>query len=805
MDQQDHSCQTPDFQVLPGSEAFRRTCLSCGWFEGFQASQQKKQVDPWEGWLTAEIQPLSWPHCVRYSESIEATPIQTDRAFSYRPNVQTSFQNEAQRETNPYVYSDLPKGSCIRLLELLPGNRLEILSGRIFEVWWEQEKCPSYSALSYTWADGNGDTSPSNLILLGKERKVLRITRNCDRALRSLRHKTKPKLLWVDSICINQTSASERSHQVGLMKKIYSKATTVHSYVGEAVCGDDSTGTEAMALLNDLQVNGISDILSPCNTSNIYLLNKFFGRPYFARLWIVQELLLAQSVTMHCGEVSLEVTNEVISQMYEQGVKVPSWVRFAGSARSNTGQATLNLRDLLAATSICRVTDLRDKIFGLLGLISNVQASELNPDYELMVREVYIGIAAYLMQQSHCCDLIQHANPYWVKKWFERDPQYCKNDYGIPSWVPLWDTDVPLQTPQGISKHIEKVELDSKRILRAETDFGSCTIRRIDGWSHGKNSECDRAVKYCKMVDSKSGFLRTRIETVLRLDSSIKPLPDVSQELYELEDGEYFTGFWNLKYGLKLAIGSFAWALKCTVPRDDVHLIRVEGCTALFLAHQTSDERKYRLIGSCVAAIVCQTPQSSPAEILKSDDLHHCLPFKPLTVEMINFIAKWRNQFIELARSNLEDREHILSIEDQSCHYVSEDQPEASHPTWRSWIPFSTLETRKVLEDDLELQKQLQNLVDFWHKAHILHTAVRDWTRIAFQLSNRGMRLDREFPGDLNRALADLLASLHALGVAFETITGNRPILLSLDVLQRLLDRLANPEVKRPTEVSISL
>ncbi|KAH7180077.1 heterokaryon incompatibility protein-domain-containing protein [Fusarium flagelliforme] len=760
MGQKEQSCTRHDFFVQSTSDMFRRPCLSCGFVEELQLSAAKQKVDRWRGWLGAEIQPLSWPHCVQYSEAIEATPVQTSRVLSYRPHVQTSFQNEAQRES-----------SCIRLLELSPGDRLDIHSGRPFEVWWEQETCPPYSALSYTWADENGDTSPSNLIFLGKEQRVLRITRNCDRALRSLRHKTKSRLLWVDSICINQSSASERSHQVGLMKKIYSKATTVHSYVGEGVCGDDSTGNEAMALLNDIQVNSISGMLSPGNTSNISLLNKFFARSYFARLWIVQELLLAQSITIHCGEVSLKVTNEAISQLYEQGVKVPSWVRFAGKARSNTEQAPLDLRDLLAATSICHVTDLRDKVFGLLGLISNVQASELSPDYELMVREVYIGVAAYLMQQSYY-------------------------DYGIPSWVPFWDTDVPLQTPQGISKHIEQIELDSKRLFRAETPFGSCTIRMIDGWSHGKNSECDRAVKCCKMVDWKSGFLKTRIEAVMRLDSTIKPLPSVFRELYELEDGEYFTGFWNLKDGLKLAIRSLAWALKCTVPKDDVHLIRVERCTALFLAHQTYDERKYRLICSCVVSIVFQTPQSSPAEILKSDDLHHYLQFKPLTVEMIHFIANWRNQVLELARSNLEDREQTLPIEDQSCRYITGDQPETSHPSWRSWIPFLTLETRKSLKDDLELQKQFQNLVDFWHKAHILHAAIRDMTKIAFQLSNRGIRLDDNFPDGFNGVLADLLGSLRALGVAFETITGNKPILLSMHALQLLLDLLANPNVK---------
>ncbi|KAF5622090.1 ankyrin repeat-containing protein [Fusarium tjaetaba] len=775
--------------------AFMRTCLTCGLVEDFQPSQQKQHVDPWEGWLIAEIQPLSWPPCVQYSESIEATPISTARVFSHRPNVQTSFQNEAQRERDPYVYSDLPKGSCIRLLELSPGNRPEILSGRLFEVWWEQETCPPYSALSYTWADESGDTSNSNLIFLDKEQKVLRITGNCDRALRSLRHKTNSKLLWVDSICINQLSPSERSHQVGLMKTIYSKATTVHSYVGEAVWGADSTGIEALTLLNNLQVNGISGWLSPGKTSNVSILNKFFARSYFARLWIVQELLLAQSITIHCGEVSLEVTNESISQLYEQGVKVPSWVRFAGKTRSHTEQAPLDLRGLLAATSVCRVTDMRDKIFGLLGLVSDVQASELSPDYELMVRDVYIGVAAYLMQKSHCCDLIQHANPYWVEKWVGKDHKDCKNDYGIPSWVPLWDTDIPLQTSQDILIHIE--ELHRESLLGEKVNFDHCTIHSIEGWPHDKNSECERGVKCCKTVDSKSGFLTTRMETVLRLDSLFEIFTSVPWEFYEIEDGEYFTSFWDLEDGLQLAIRSLGLAWKCAISHKDVHLIRIEGCSTLFLAHQTSGSRNYRLITSCVAAIVCQTRESSPTEMLNPNDLHHYLQLKPLTVEMIHFISKWRNQVLELARSNPEDREDISPIEDQSCHYVSGDKPVTSHPSWRSWIPFVTLETREILEDNLELQKQLPNLVDFWHEAHVLHTSVRGWNKSAFQVSYQCIVLN-ESSRDKKRILKDLLEKSHALMVAFETITGNTPILQTLDPLRLLLDLLADPEVKWP-------
>ncbi|RKK83782.1 hypothetical protein BFJ69_g2519 [Fusarium oxysporum] len=638
MDQKEQSCRKHDFFVQSTNEMFLRTCLSCGFVEEFQLSQTKQRVDRWQGWLSAKTRRLSWPPGVNYSE---ADPETLTYVYSYRPNMQTSLENQPQIDRNPYVYCDLPKTSCIRLLELLQGYRLDTLSGRLFEVHLEQEICPSYSALSYTWADDKGDTSLSRLIFLDQKQKVLHITRNCDRALRSLRQRHKSILLWVDSICINQSSPSERSHQVGLMKTIYSKATTVHAYVGERECGGDLTGSEAMTLLEDIQGNGASGKLSPDETRNIAILNNFFSRSYFARLWIVQELLLAQSITFHCGETSLTVNNQSISLLYEKGVNIPSWVRYAGKMQSNTERNPMNLRDLLIATSVCQVTDLRDKVFGLLGLVSAVEASDLSPDYELMVREVYIGVAAYLKDNYQCCNLIQYINNHVLDQ---------KGSYGIPSWVPMWDRYTPPQGFEDIYRHIQQIELD-----------------------------------------------------------------------------------------------------------------------------------------------FCQTKESSPVEALKFNDLQRFSQFTPLTLNMVQFIAKWRNKVFTMARSDPGDREHALSIEAQSCHCSSLDEPEIYHPTWRGWEPFLASETWHESEYDAKLQRQLPSLAEFWDKAHVLHTCVRDWTISALNVVRYrftvllNSRLD-----DVKGALSGCLAKSKELTQTLEKTIGSSFTIESFGLLEQLDDALTN-------------
>lgn len=89
-----------------------------------------------------------------------------------------------------------------------------------------------FDCLSYVW----GARDPPSLITLieqdeaGEKKKKaaeLSITPNCAAALRGLRRRFKSRRIWVDAICIDQTSVSERSSQVSFMAEIYNKAECV--------------------------------------------------------------------------------------------------------------------------------------------------------------------------------------------------------------------------------------------------------------------------------------------------------------------------------------------------------------------------------------------------------------------------------------------------------------------------------------------------------------------------------------------------------------------------------------------------
>ncbi|TKW58937.1 Heterokaryon incompatibility protein 6, OR allele [Colletotrichum tanaceti] len=124
-----------------------------------------------------------------------------------------------------FQYVGLLKESEVRLLRLHPGEWLEDLEATLYVT----DRSREYVALSYAW----GSTRTSNQIIVNG--KVHSITFNLDRALRAVRRRTEPVTLWVDSICINQHDAAEKSKQVGLMHDIFGWATEVIAYIGDGL------------------------------------------------------------------------------------------------------------------------------------------------------------------------------------------------------------------------------------------------------------------------------------------------------------------------------------------------------------------------------------------------------------------------------------------------------------------------------------------------------------------------------------------------------------------------------------------
>jgi hypothetical protein len=87
------------------------------------------------------------------------------------------------------------------------------------------------------------------------------------------------------------------------MSKIYSQAAGVVIYLGEAT--ENSDLAVDFIVECDSPTSGTSSLSYPKSESLIQALNRFFRRPWFTRVWVIQEVTLPGGGTAYCGKKTL--------------------------------------------------------------------------------------------------------------------------------------------------------------------------------------------------------------------------------------------------------------------------------------------------------------------------------------------------------------------------------------------------------------------------------------------------------------------------------------------------------------------
>lgn len=129
-----------------------------------------------------------------------------------------------------YVYTPLSKPESLRVATLLPGLTTDPLRATVQEHDLDDESL-RYEAVSYCWGEVNRDFH-----VLCDDRAIM-VTENLIAALLRFRHRTDPRTLWMDSICIDQNDIDEKNHQVKAMGNVYLAASRVLIWLRE----EDST------------------------------------------------------------------------------------------------------------------------------------------------------------------------------------------------------------------------------------------------------------------------------------------------------------------------------------------------------------------------------------------------------------------------------------------------------------------------------------------------------------------------------------------------------------------------------------
>jgi hypothetical protein len=268
----------------------------------------------------------------------------------------------------------------IRLARLLRGKSNDIQC-EIFQAWLNQpEDIIPYEALSYTW----GSTEMTDYVNINGS--YLAVTQNLYLALQYLRFKNEDRILWIDSICIDQKNNTEKGHQVRQMGDIYHRAERVVIWLGLGTY-ETNVIMDSMKLLEEKCINHSRNISEQARRE-IWLniqpmlmsmhsdlevrqcsgLESLFGRSWFRRVWIVQEVANARAAIVVCGAKS------VWSQKRD-------------------------LQTLLVKFGKSDASDPRDNIYALLGLSSDACDSELlRAEYSKPVPVVIINTTLFLLQ-----------------------------------------------------------------------------------------------------------------------------------------------------------------------------------------------------------------------------------------------------------------------------------------------------------------------------------------------------------------------------------------------------------------------
>ncbi|KAF2019158.1 HET-domain-containing protein [Aaosphaeria arxii CBS 175.79] len=308
-----------------------------------------------------------------------------------------------------------------------------------------------FQTLSYTW--GQETSSSETIFINGKES---RIPHGLAIALRALACQPETQLgmhYWVDSLCINQNDTLEKNQQVKRMGDIYRKARAVIVWLGPQESGDE----RAIAKMRQLcQVtpktsqHPPSQYVYPDAWDELYA---FMRKTYWSRTWIIQELAMNHNATLFlCGTIKLTrrmvlmaaVYCQQISRRFKDDLPVvadddsPELQVWALSSRMHrlvsvsTGSPRRRTLDkLLNLIRRADATDMRDKVYGILGLLDDTVAARIVPDYELSVRQVYVNFAMTLIDTSKRLETIIFGGlsqddtwPTWVPDWrvqFNRD------------------------------------------------------------------------------------------------------------------------------------------------------------------------------------------------------------------------------------------------------------------------------------------------------------------------------------------------------------------------------------------------
>lgn len=324
-----------------------------------------------------------------------------------------------------------------------------------------------FTALSYVWGSPE---NPKTIFVRNSDGEfgTLSVTRNLEEALRHLRWTDKPRVMWIDAICINQGDMDERSKQVIFMAQLYNLARDVVVWLGperndgefalkmlkswgDRIAVDwTKTSLKILDSHEDGQAEGgDADMELPLTAKSTQLnyrqgwaLYHLMNREWFERLWVRQEVLADVPKSFRCGNAEFDSPALMRAIFMLQTKNI--WINMAADFTLRFLQRRKLLYDLVVATADTRpLENLRfdlsglswgvpvDSIYASQNLLTALERNlDILPDYTLPAATVFQDVATKLVTYTeqltllHTCELGSKVIPE------------------LPSWVPDWSSQI---------------------------------------------------------------------------------------------------------------------------------------------------------------------------------------------------------------------------------------------------------------------------------------------------------------------------------------------------------------------------
>ncbi|KAK0109250.1 hypothetical protein ONS96_003072 [Cadophora gregata f. sp. sojae] len=401
---------------------------------------------------------------------------------------------ELFRFSNPnppmFKYSKLQKPDHIRLLLLHPRFGFRPVSGSMVD--GPYMRLLFYEAISYTW----GNPERTEEIMVDGCRMM--VTKSVYEVLATLSSQFLPQLLWIDAICIDQENEEEKEQQVPIMDTIYSNALFTTVFLGQSplpestiaarkdgilpyqfdgiVPPDDqtrnhfetarltiSTFNEFNILKYPLRSSGktmyelYEAFLSPSTKSRQWqALITFLQHPWFARVWVVQEVALSPHVQVRYGDETIDwrIMASAVTMIHNLR-HFRLWLEWSHNVQIRHAEHSslynimridklrenlwpsekygfakeVTITHVLAESTYFKATNPRDQVYGLMSLCG--KKSALTVDYQASVESVYMAAAKELIDKKSMGLLFGLAG---IGNRTGRE----EGTLDLPSWVPDW-------------------------------------------------------------------------------------------------------------------------------------------------------------------------------------------------------------------------------------------------------------------------------------------------------------------------------------------------------------------------------